>query len=120
AAQRTKMISMPFLEMLALVTAAATWGHKWSGRKIRFRSDCKAVVDAISGRPSRKEGTAHLLRELCLLAARHQFDFRCEHIPGAENIHADVLSRYGDCPLFRSQAPAAAAQPSPIISVRLQ
>jgi len=46
-AQRGKRISMPFLELHALVQAAATWGHLWRGKKITFRSDCLPVVLAI-------------------------------------------------------------------------
>jgi hypothetical protein len=119
AAQRAKRISMPFLEMLALVTAAATWGHLWERRKITFRSDCMAVVHAIEGRPSRREEMAHLLRELSACAARHHFDFRCWHVPGVTNVTADILSRDGDCPAFRLQEPAAAAHACPIVRVPL-
>jgi hypothetical protein len=119
AAQRAKRLSMPFLELLALVTAAAAWGHLWERRKITFRSDCMTVVFGVEKRPSRTAPLAHLLRELAALAALHHFDFRCEHVAGVANVTADILSRDGDCPAFRLQEPAAAAQPCPIIRVAL-
>jgi hypothetical protein len=110
AAWRAKRESMPFYELYALVAAAAAWGHLWPGRKVLFRSDCKPVVDAIRSGRSRNPDSQHLLRHLAQIAAEHQFDFGCEHIPGVTNVAADALSRYGDCPQFRAVCPQADAQ----------
>ena len=94
-AWRKSRLSMPFLELLALVTAAATWGSRWTRKKITFRSDCKPVVDNIASMSSRHPPTMHLLRTLSSIAIEHNFDFRCHHIPGVENVAADLLSRLG-------------------------
>ena len=119
ASAREKHLSMPFLELRALVLAAATWGAQWGGKKITFRCDCAPVVQMISLRGSKRADASHQLRELTALAGQHGFDFRCEHIPGVANTVADVLSRSGDCPQFRALRPAApAAQASvPFISL---
>ena len=113
AAVRKTKESMPFYELFALVAAAAAFGHQWRGKKILFRCDCMPVVQAIQKRSSRNPSSMHLLRHLSLTAARYQFDFRCEHIPGVENVAADLLSRYGDCPQFRALFPHASNDMTP-------
>lgn len=107
--------SMPFLELLALVLAAATWGHQWAGKRITFRSDCMPVVQALDyrKRSSKIERLNSLVRHLTFLAALHGFDFRCQHISGVTNIAADRLSRQ-DVPGFRLVRPTSLALPSPI------
>ena len=112
AALRNTRISMPFLELRALVTAAATWGKRWTGKKIIFRCDCMPVVQAISRCSSRSPATMHQLRHLSTLACRFGFDFRCQHIVGATNTIADVLSRDGDCAQFRAACPTARWRPT--------
>lgn len=119
AARRQKRISMPFLELHALVQAAATWGHQWARKKITFRCDCQPVEQALRKGSSAVPGLMHLLRHLCLLGALHGFDFRCVHIAGAHNVAADVLSRDGDCPQFRAARPTAAAQPTAPLPIPL-
>jgi len=106
-AQRKTRISMPFLELLAVVIAAATFGHLWERKKIVFHCDCKAAVDAITGQGSRNPRQMHLLRSLTEIACLRGFDFRAIHIAGENNTIADVLSRYGDCQPFRDLCPQA-------------
>ena len=96
-AMRKSRESMPFYELYALVAAAVTWGGSWTQRKVVFRSDCKPVVDAIKSQRSSDPSMMHLLRLLASTACRYGFDFRCDHIPGIDNIVADVLSRHGYC-----------------------
>jgi len=112
-AQRSTGVSMPFLELRALVIAANAWGHLWKGKKIIFRSDCMPVVQAITKGYSSRPSQMHQLRTLIILAMRHNFDFKCIHIPGITNITADVLSRFGDSPQFRAVRPNAAPSCSP-------
>ena len=107
-AQRKTRISMPFLELLAVVIAAATFGHLWARKKIVFHCDCKAAVDAITGQGSRNPRQMHLLRALTEFACLRGFDFRAIHIAGVTNTIADVLSRDGDCQAFRDMCPNAA------------
>jgi len=119
AARRSLRISMPFLELHALVQAAATWGPRWAGKKIVFRCDCMPVVNAIRRGSSRNDGVMHLLRHLITLACHHGFDFRCEHVAGVTNQVADFLSRSGDCPQFRALRPTAAPLPTPPVAIPL-
>lgn len=113
AAFRGQRHSMPFLELLALVIAAATWGPLWAGRKIIFRSDCMSVVQSVEAGRSKARESMHLLRFFAETACRFGFDFRCEHVAGVTNVAADALSRYGDCPQFRAACPRALPSMSP-------
>lgn len=114
AAQRRTRYSMPFLELRAIVTAAATWGSRWAGKKITFRSDCKSAVDAVTDRQSSTDAQMHHIRELDQVAARHGFHYRLQHISGVANVVADALSR-GDLQAFRVLRPNARPQPTPIL-----
>jgi hypothetical protein len=98
--------SMPFFELLAIVIAAATWGQRWRGLKIKFRTDCLPVHLAIVAGSSRAQRTMALLRHLATLAAHHGFDFTSEWIKGSLNVAADALSR-GMLQEFRAAVPNA-------------
>lgn len=111
SATRKERISMPFLEMRALVMAAATWGHLWRGKKITFHCDCQPVVQAFKDMRSRTVTQMHQIRSMHLLAAQHNFDFRVWHIVGETNVVADELSRAGASQAFRDMCPSAKAQP---------
>jgi hypothetical protein len=112
-ARRRTRLSMPFLELYALVMAAMAWGHLWTAKKITFRCDCMPVVAAITRGSSRRPEMMHLLRLLAERACLCGFDFRCEHIPGVANTIADVLSRFGDSPQFRALRPRAGPEATP-------
>ena len=101
---------MPYLELRALVLAAATWGHLWASQKITFRSDCMPVVQSITARVSRTARSNALIRALHMIAAHHGFDFRCIHIAGVDNIAADALSR-GDMQRFYVDTPSHHSTP---------
>lgn len=117
AAWRKSGLSMPFLELFTTVAAALTWGHKWAGKKITFRTDAEASMYAINGKTAKDAGMAHLLRMLARHACLHQYDFRAVHVAGVENGVADELSRFGDSPKFRLLCPQAAAQPTPMATM---
>ena len=118
AAHRKKRMSMPFLELRALVIAVATWGSQWAGRKIVFRCDCMPVVLALARGASLRADMMHQLRELAVVAYREGFDFRIEHIAGVANVAADALSR-DDMLQFRAACPRAERQATPPVQVPL-
>jgi hypothetical protein len=116
AATRDQRISMPFLEMRALVMAAGTWGHLWRGKKITFNCDCQPVVQAMKDMRSRTTTQMHQIRSMHLLAAEHNFDLRVWHIVGETNVVADELSRAGASQVFRTMCPRAREQPDQVRS----
>jgi len=84
---------MPFLELHALVQAALTWGEQWRGKRVVFMCDCQPVVFQCATMTSKDSDCQALLRQLSTTAGLCGFDFRAEHIPGATNTVADLLSR---------------------------
>eukprot|EP00732_Lithocolla_globosa_P002613 Lithocolla_globosa_v1_NODE_1767_length_2351_cov_75.861559.p1 type:complete len:386 gc:universal NODE_1767_length_2351_cov_75.861559:2134-977(-) len=100
-----------WLELYALVAAAATWGTSWSSLHIHFRSDNSAVVAIVCSGTSHNEHYMDLIRLLHFLAATNNFSFSASHIPGALNVIADSLSRF-QVLRFRSIATSAAEKPS--------
>ena len=114
AARNTKL-SMPFLELLALVVAAGTFGHLWARKKITFHCDCQPAVDAVRGQGSRRPQQMHLIRTLARIAIANNFDYNAIHIPGLTNVIADELSRAGDSVKFRAMCPNAQVHPTPTV-----
>lgn len=93
AATRTETLSMPWLELRAVAIAAATWGKTWKGQRVLVRSDCKAAVDVWMNESSTNVQMTDLVRSILFLAALHDFHLSIIHIPGADNMFADWLSR---------------------------
>lgn len=112
---RDELISMPFLEMRALIIAAATWGEHWERKKITFRCDCSPVVQAFDKLSSRTPSQMFMIRQMDEIAAKYSFDFRVIHVPGLTNTIADELSRAGDSPQFRRICPQAYRFPSKVM-----
>lgn len=92
-ARRADRESMPWKEMYAIVRAASTWGHTWRGRNVLARCDCQPVVMAWQKGDSQSPGLATLIRTLLFISATHDFCLSMLHIPGVDNVFADLLSR---------------------------
>ena len=88
--------SMPWKELFAIVAAAATWGARWTRRRVVFFTDCMPVVQALTKGASRTRRIMQLIRILHFTAAQHHFVYRVQHVPGVENAIADELSRVHD------------------------
>lgn len=63
------------------------------GKCVLVRSDNTQAVAAVSRGATRAPEGRPICREIALLAVRHGFTLRAEHLPGAENARADRLSR---------------------------
>ena len=103
--------SIAYKELFPIVLAAHVWGPCWSQKHILFRSDNQAVVAILNSRSSRDPVLMHLVRNLLMSAARFNFTFKAEHLPGKQNGITDALSRF-HWQDFRQLAPYA--QPSPV------
>jgi hypothetical protein len=101
-AARHQRASMPYLELLAIARACATFSHLWLGKRILCRSDCEPASSALSGKYPRSPDMQRLIRIIGVIALRSNFDIRVKHIPTLNNIRADPLSRL-DISLFAHQ-----------------
>lgn len=92
-ARRTRRISMPYLEMLALATAVNTWKKDLAGKNAWLIVDCMPVVFAVGKLFSPQEEMMALIREMVGWSIEGNFMFRARHIPTHDNKIADTLSR---------------------------
>lgn len=105
--------SIAFKELFPIVLAAHVWGHQWRRKHVMFKCDNEAVVFTLNKRTSKTPPIMQLVRHLLFEAARHNFSFSSEHLPGKTNHIADALSRF-HWQAFRHLAPTAHSQPTPI------
>ena len=98
-------------ELLAVVVALSTWGHRLQGKRVRFYIDNSAIVQVINKGCSRNSDLMTLVRWLFFIAAGHGFEFHAEYLPSTDNAIADALSR-ADLSRFRRLAPNAETLPS--------
>ena len=105
--------SIAYKELFPIVLAANVWGSSWAKQHVLFRSDNEAVVSILNRRTSKIPILMRLLRNLLLSAARLNFSFSSEHIPGVHNTTADALSRF-NWQEFHRVAPMAQQAPTPI------
>ena len=116
AADRVHTVSVPYLELYALVLSASTWGHLWCGKRITFLCDCKPIVDTLQHSTTRNQHLMSLVRCLHYIAYQHSFTFRCTHLSSRANAVADALSRIQgqeDVQRFISSNPTLDRLPTP-------
>jgi hypothetical protein len=113
-AQRKKRISMPYLECRSLLLAVSTWCHCFRHQHLVFHIDCQPIESAVLKGDSREQELMQLIRCLSYLAATHQFLYTLVHVPGINNVAADLLSRL-KVDEFRQQFPNAQPSATPIV-----
>lgn len=86
--------SIAYKGFFPVALAARIWGYKWSRQYILFRSDNEAVVHILNSRTSKVPSITRLMRSLLLSAARFNFSFSAQHIPGVLNEVPDALSYF--------------------------
>ena len=101
--------SINWREMQAVVTAAATWGSAWSGKRIILHCDNECIVHVVNNGICRSPEIMDLVRELFLISASHQFTVHCVYINTHENKVADALSHM-EFARFWQEAPKALVQ----------
>ena len=95
------------------MAAAGVWGRYWAGKLILCHSDNALAVTQVNSLHAQNPLAAHLLKCLALFQAIVDFRLRAVHIPGSDNIGADLLSR-NQAPDFLSAHPGNYRFPSPL------
>ncbi|XP_071948797.1 uncharacterized protein [Antedon mediterranea] len=85
--------SIAVLELFPIVIALEIWGHELANRRILFRCDNSAVVAVINKKSAKDKTLMRLIRRLVLICLQYNIQFRAMHIPGVDNVLADLLSR---------------------------
>ncbi|KAK2154569.1 hypothetical protein NP493_2169g00014 [Ridgeia piscesae] len=81
------------LELYPLVLATEMFGQYLANHCILFMSDNFYVVDINNKTTSRNQGIMKLVRQLVLACLRYNILFQARHVPGYQNVIADLLSR---------------------------
>ena len=82
------------LEMLNIVVAAKIWASHWANKRIRIFSDNMAVVQVLTTGKASDQVLATCAQNIWLIAALNNIQFQFSHIPGKNNVLADLLSRW--------------------------
>ena len=80
-------------ELLPIVISCAIWGPLLSQKAVEIHCDNTGAVSAINKGSSKDKTGMHLLRCLWFFAALFQIRITAIHIPGVDNVTADLLSR---------------------------
>ena len=110
---------MPYLELLSVALAVSTWGPLMRGLRMVVHSDCETAVLAFEGQAAHSSHLMCLVRDILFLAARHEFALRLEHLPGAQNVFADALSR-GQILEFKASYARHNSSPTAVMPLPLQ
>ena len=86
--------SIVHLEMVNIVVALKIWATEWSNKKLLIKCDNMAVVEVLTSGRTRDNILAACARNVWLLCAMFNIAIHIEHIPGKQNVVADLLSRY--------------------------
>jgi hypothetical protein len=112
-AQRAKDLSMPHLELRAILIAVNTFKHVLSNHRVVLYSDCQPAIAAVNGLSTRDTDMMNSVRTILWLAAQHNFALRLQHIAGVDNTAPDLLSR-GQVQEALQLYPGLARSPHPI------
>ena len=82
-----------FKELAAVVLAAQRWGPLWANKHIVVLSDNSTTVACINHGSSRSVLLMKYLRHNFWLSAMFNFRLKAVHVPGEDNVLADIISR---------------------------
>ena len=105
--------SIQWKELFPIYVTCVIWQRQFSGKRLLFHCDNKAVVNIWSADSTRSPVIMSLIRKLFYIAAKNEFTVNVQHIPGTSNLLADSLSRL-QVQKFLQLAPAADRQPTPV------
>ena len=110
--------SIAVKELLPIVLACIVWGYIWRHQSVLAHCDNQSVVEVVNSGYSKDGELMHLLRSLFFITANLQISLRAVHIPGADNIGADAISR-DNLIRFHLQVPEARPSPTPLPAAAL-
>ena len=98
-----KRYSINILEMLAIIVCLKLWGYLFVGKRIQIFCDNESVCHCINSGRTQNEVLQSCLREVCFLAAIHEFQIKAVHLSSSDNRLADHLSRFDTDQKHRDQ-----------------
>ena len=80
-------------ELMAVIIATRHWCHLWTNKRVLVMSDNSMIVAGVNRGSSRSPVIMKYLRYMFWLSAVYNFRLTAMHIPGADNVLADKISR---------------------------
>ena len=93
-----KNYSIVQLEALNIVVASKVWAEAWANKQIHIFCDNMAVVEVLNTGKARDSVLDMCARNIWLISAMFNIQFKFTHIPGKQNSLADLLSRWDGQP----------------------
>ena len=82
------------LEILNIVVALKIWAQQWANKRIKLHCDNMAVVEVLRNGRARDNILGLMARNIWLICAMFNIHIIMLHIPGMNNVLADLLSRW--------------------------
>jgi hypothetical protein len=98
-----KNLHIGALEMLSLVICLKFWSTFFKHQRIVVLCDNLSVCIAVNTGKTRCPYLQKCLREICFLAAIHEFEIKAQHLSSEDNRVSDHLSRWHMNPLHEKQ-----------------
>ena len=92
--QKLKKFDICALEMLNILVALKVWHSHWQKKNVEIHCDNLAVVTVLQSEKTRDPTLAAISRNIFMLAAQFDIFLKISHVPGKQNIVADLLSRW--------------------------
>ena len=108
-----KNFHISLLEVYPILVALYTWANHFQNKQVLVCTDNMAAMHIVNLCTSKDAHIMALTRPLVLNAMRHNFVFKCVHIPGINNTQADALSRF-QFQKFHELNATASPTPTPI------
>jgi hypothetical protein len=84
-------------EALSVLLALRMWARKFKHAKVKIFCDNAAAVSVFQTHRAADKILQAIARNIWLLASIWDIKLRIEHIPGKDNVVADLLSRWRTC-----------------------
>ena len=108
-----KPITIMAKELVPIIFSCSVWGRLLSRKRVQFFCDNLGLVKSIQKGASKDNIVMHLLRCLWFFTAHHDIHITACHLPGVQNMAADLLSR-NKLQQFLISQPTASHSPTPI------
>ena len=82
-----------YKEVCAVICAVNRWAPMWRNRAVVVHTDSTVAKAVINKGRSKDTYVNELLRAMCWLSIKYNFELRAIHVPGAINLIPDTISR---------------------------
>ena len=105
--------NIALLELYAITVMLEIWANQLAGKTITLHSDNLATVCILNKKKANIPTAMSLLRHLTITCLQFQIMVKAKHIPGVNNVKADLISRGRICK-FLHQFPMPKRAPTPL------